>query len=137
MRAFFVLAAMVALVGLPRANANVEIRIINTGFGDTGWIVCADPACATAGLITVGNYTLTSESAVKQNGINPLLDMTYRATASVANAGQLIFESIATGYTIGTPSIEVIAAGNEINGVGTQSLQTYVGPAPGNTGCPA
>jgi hypothetical protein len=104
------LGAILLLIGVPLANASVEIRIQNPGFGDTGWIVCADPSCSFNGV--VGNFFLASDIAVKFDGINPFLDLSYVGNTLVPNAGTIIFSAMANGYLTNTPATLLRGSGN-------------------------
>jgi hypothetical protein len=111
MKTFLVLACIVAFLGVPLANATVEVRITNTaGGGDTGWVLCADPSCLVTG--PVGNYFVTLDLAVKMDGVNPFLDMTYNASSRIANAGTIVIEAMADGYLTSTPGFLLVANGN-------------------------
>ncbi len=118
MKALLAAAGIVALLAVPRAKADVEYRLVNIDslnnvIGDTGWVVCAGPpgtSCIFAG--TVGNYTVASDIVTTSNTINPLLDESYTARTNSSNAGTLIIEDMANGYTMTTPSLEVVADGN-------------------------
>jgi len=135
MKKFLLLAGVLASLGVSLANASVEVRIINAaGGGDTGWIVCGGTSCST-GAITVGNYTIASNIAIQlNNGNNPLLDMSYVASTSVANAGTIVFEAMANGYTVNAPSTQLVGNGNSSLG-DTVNLTSYGGN--NNTICPA
>jgi len=130
MKKFLLLAGVLASLGVSLANASVEVRIINAaGGGDSGWIVCGGTSCST-GTITVGNYSIALNTAVQlNNGLNPVLDMSYLASTTVANAGTIMFEAMANGYTIPLSSITgTTVAGNGNSALGdTVNLTTYGG----------
>ena len=113
MKRLLLLAGAFTILGVPWANATVEIRAYNTaGGGDTGWIVCPDPSCG-FNMLAVGNYTVTASLAVKNDGFNPFLDLSYSATNGVvAVPGTIIFEALADGYSVNSPQYQVIASGN-------------------------
>jgi hypothetical protein len=110
------LMAVAFLINTGSAFASsVEIRIINTaGGGDTGWIVCPTSSCSFVG--AVGNYSVASDIATMSTINNPFLDLSYSARTSVANAGTIIFEAIADGYTVGNPTTFVQGNGNSTLG---------------------
>jgi len=114
MKKFLMMAGILASL-VTGASASVEVRIINAaGGGDTGWIQCADPSCTFLG--AVGNYFLTLDSAVKTDGVNPFLDMTYGAHTTVANAGTIVIEAMANGYTSFATGFNLVANGNSTLG---------------------
>jgi hypothetical protein len=132
MKAFLVSIAIVAFLSVPLANATVEVRITNPGFGDTGWIVCADPSCTFVG--PIGNYFLASNIAVKDDGFNPFLDMAYSASTRMAKAGTIIIEAMASGYIANVPAFATMGNGN--SGLGdTATIDTYLSNA--DALCPA
>lgn len=131
-KTLLLMAGIVAFLGVPRANATVEVRIVNGAAGDTGWITCADPTCNFVGV--VGNFQLASDIAFKFDGINPFLDMAYSASTTVANAGTLVIEAMASGYMTNTPSFTLIANGNSHLG-DTATVAMYGGN--NNTICAA
>src|SRR4051794_26613014 len=99
MKAFLAIAGLVALLGVPRANASIEVRIINIStagvvVGDTGWIIGTGDGINTAIFSgAVGNYQVTGSTAVSHagTGSNPLLDMAYNAsTLTNANPGTIV-----------------------------------------------
>jgi hypothetical protein len=117
MKKFFILTCILAALGVPWANATVEVRIINlnsTGtaaVGDTGWITCAGSNCSFVG--AVGNYDLTSDITVQHLASNPLLDMSYSASNQTnSNPGTIIIEAMADGYNLTSPQFQLIDAGN-------------------------
>jgi hypothetical protein len=124
MKAFFGLLGMVALIGIPRANATVEVRVINVGVADTGWIQCPDPSCSFLG--PVGNYFLALDSGVRLDPSNPFLDMTYSANTTSGSPGDLIIETMADGYKNDSPSFEIRDDGNTTM-TGTQTIAAYGG----------
>ncbi len=118
MKALLAAAGIVALLAVPRAKADVEYRIVNIDssnnvIGDTGWVICAGaPGTSCSFVGSVGNYSVASDVVTTSNTINPLLDESYSARTSSSNAGTLIIEDMANGYTMNTPSLEVVADGN-------------------------
>jgi hypothetical protein len=128
MKKLLLLTTIVSALGVPWASADVEVRIINTaGGGDTGWVLCSGAAvnsCSTSG--AVGNYDITSNIAIKDDGGATVLDLSYDAHTSVSNAGTIIFEAIATGYNLNLLGGKVEGNGNSPLG-DTVSLATYGG----------
>jgi len=120
MKAFLAIAGLVALLGVPKANASIEVRIINVvggvAVGDTGWIIGTGDGINSAIFSgTVGNYNVTGDTAVSHvgTGSNPLLDMAYNATALTnANPGTIIIEAMANTYTTASPGFEFVDNGN-------------------------
>jgi hypothetical protein len=110
MKKILMLAFILASLGAPWANATVEVRIINVGFGDTGWVQCADPTCSFVG--AVGNYLIASNVSIKSDGVNPFLDMAYSASTRIAGAGTIIIETMADGYATNTPEFQFMGNGN-------------------------
>jgi hypothetical protein len=116
MRKFLLSVGILALLGVPWASATVEVRIINTaGGGDRGWIVCGGTSCNT-GIIVVGNYSIASNIAIKDDVVNPFLDVSYDAHTNVTGAGTIIFEAIADGYTTNATQTQVFGSGNSTMG---------------------
>jgi len=134
MKALLTLAGIAVFLGVPLANATVEVRIVNTNnagttiIGDTGWIQCPDPSCSFTGL--VGNYSFTSDVATKDNSINPFFDMSYSARTShvpIGSAGTITIEAMADGYTTNTPQFEVVADGNSTLSTAANVLKAFGG----------
>ena len=78
MKKLLLLTSALTLLGVPWANADVEVEIVN-GSSSTGWLslganTCALPVlpdtCST-GTMTVGNYTVASDIGIMSNGTNP------------------------------------------------------------------
>jgi len=133
MKKSLLLACLLMLVAA-QAFATIEIRIQNTaGGGDTGWIQCAGTSCAFVG--TVGNYSLTSNISVRNDPLNPLLDMSYTATTANPSAGTILIETIADGYTVNAPGFELVADGNSTITTASNTVAGYGGNA--NVLCPA
>lgn len=132
MKKFALLSGILAFLGIPFANATVEVRIINPITGDTGWVVCAAMTCTT-GTVTVGNY-MASVTAFQNIGINPLLDLSYTANTTNSNPGLLVFEAIANDYTVSTPLTALSGAGN--SSLGDQIMFTSFGGTNNDT-CPS
>jgi hypothetical protein len=127
------LTGILASLGVPWANATVEVRIINAlGGGDTGWIQCAATSCMFSG--AVGNYSVALDSAIQNFGINPFLDLDYQANTTVTGAGTIIFEAMANGYTLNTPETKLVGNGNSTLG-DTVSVASFGGN--NNTICAA
>jgi hypothetical protein len=131
MRKLFMMAGLVAL-GIPMAYATVEVRIIDVGVADTGWITCAATSCSFVG--SVGNYSITSNISSRIDPNNPFLDMSYSATSTVAAPGGIIIETRADGYTTNSPEFQLVGDGNTSFG-GSSFIAGYEGVA--NTICPA
>lgn len=142
MKAFLAIAGLVALLGVPKANATIEVRIINVvggvAVGDTGWTAGTgngiDSAIFTG---TVGNYTVTSDIAVSHLTSNPLLDMAYSATSQAnPNPGTIIIEAMANGYNepIGSSAFEFVDNGNSGFASGTFTDRAWGGNS--NNICP-
>jgi hypothetical protein len=110
MKKFLMLAGVLASLGVPLANATVEVRVSNGAAGDSGWMVCGGTTCVFTG--AVGNYSFTLDSAVQNNSLNPLLDMTYQANSTNSNPGTLVIEAIANGYTVSSPGTQLAGSGN-------------------------
>jgi hypothetical protein len=143
-KTLIVMASIAALLGVPRAKADVEVRVINSaGGGDTGWMVCAGnvmvgASCTFSG--AVGNYILTSDIATGVDGDHPLFDMTYSARTTKANAGTIVIEAMADGFETSPVTFTYIANGNStirtthnlVSGVGGDTNNIC---PPGVNGC--
>lgn len=139
MKKLLLLTSALTLLGVPWANADVEVEIVN-GSSSTGWLslganTCALPVlpdtCST-GTMTVGNYTVASDIGIMSNGTNPFLDLSYDAHTTDATPGSITFYVIATGFTSPIAGTYIVANGNGTIG-GTATVTTYGGNA--NTDC--
>ena len=134
MRKILILAGILASLGVPWASATVEVRIINVGVADTGWITCATATCSFVGAL--GNYSITSDITVQNTTSNPLLDMSYSASSLTnSNPGTIVIEAMASGYNVNTPELQLIDNGNSHYNPGTFSDAAYGGN--NNNICPA
>src|ERR1035441_5813315 len=100
MKTLLVMAGVIAFLGVPRANATIELRLINAaGGGDTGWITLNSNVVSFNG--TVGNYTINVSTSISSNSSNPMLDLNSTDNSvGNSNPGTLIVETIANGYTL-------------------------------------
>jgi hypothetical protein len=150
MRTLIGLAGIVAFLGVPLANATVEVRIANTG-GDTGWLQCSAPGVSiisgvgVAGALictatsaafsgSVGAYNITSDTSVRDDPGNPLLDESYSANNTGGSPGNIIIEAMANTYSVNAPQFQLLANGNG-NISATNTLAAYIGST--NAICPA
>ena len=136
MKTLFLMAGVAALIGVPRANATIEIRLINTaGSGDTGWVTNPGNVITFNGV--VGNYTVNISTGLNLGslGLNPFLDLnSIDATTGGTSPGTLLIETIANGYTISSPQFGLEVGGTSSLG-GTDTFTAYGG---NNNGfCPA
>lgn len=123
MKKFLMLAGILASLGAPWASATVEVRLIN-GAADTGWLTntagggCTSFTSSTCTFVgSVGNYSFALASGIQNTGFNPLLDLGYQVNSTtLANAGTLIIEVMASGYTTGTPGTLLHGSGNSTLG---------------------
>src|ERR1700722_5053405 len=118
-RFFVIMAGVAALLGVPRANATVEIRLIDTvggtTVGDTGWLSGGTCTASTANSCTfvgvVGNYSLNVSTGSASNTINPFLDLNSINSTTSSTPGTLVIETLNTGYTTSTPEFEFEVGG--------------------------
>jgi hypothetical protein len=130
MKKFVLLSGILAFLGIPFANATVEVRVINVvggvAVGDTGWIQCVGASCIFTG--AVGNYDITSDITVQHTSSNPLLDLAYSASTTInSNPGTIIIEGMANGYAVNTPTLQLIDNGNSGFSTGTFTDAAYGG----------
>jgi hypothetical protein len=132
MKTLLAIAGVAALLWVPRANATVEVRIINidpngtTIDGDTGWITGTATNASFVG--AVGNYDITSAVSVAHTTTNPLLDLSYGAhTLTNSNPGTIIIEAMSNGYTVNTPGFLFLDNGNSLFSTGTFTDEAFGG----------
>jgi len=138
MKKLLLVTSILGVLGVPWANADVEVNIIN-GSSSSGWIVCTGPAsfteCST-GSIMVGNYRVALDTGVETDGSDPYLDLSYLANTGNSKPGSLTFEVIATGFSDAISQPQTNFQGNGNSSLkDTVSLWSYGGNS--NADCSA
>jgi len=126
MKVLAVTAFLAALIGVPQANATIEIRLINptVAGADTGWLVFAGNTATFNG--PVGNWDINVSTSIQDDGTDPVLDLNSVDHALIASPGGMIIETIANGYAVGSPGYHLDVGGTLTAGTAA-AFQDYGG----------
>lgn len=114
MQALFTLAGVISFLCVAQATPTTEIRLINVGFADTGWIVFAIDTPSFDGV--VGNYDINISNGTSVYSANPSLELSSVDSTPSSNPGTLIIETMANDYTGSAQFAFAVSGTNNLGG---------------------